>query len=220
VVNKSLAMGEIRELTSRELCERARSLKEQVAKIQYINQTSPGRPAVSTKDLKRDVARVLTVIRQRQLNLDAMQKAEESRRKPVPVCKAPGALLRATLVTDKLPLRVGQVYRLILRRSSEAQQLALNYASIPASAKSIKQRKKHSQDDYVIRFFSKRLTVQPDLGKRRHTEQEYTLGKTAELSLRLEPKLAGDCDLDVFVYSKNHLLQLLQLSFPAWKEAA
>jgi ribosomal protein L29 len=221
-VGKSRSMTEIRELTSEELREGVRLLKEKVAKMQLGNRMSAGQPAVPVKNLKKEVAKMLTVMRQRQLALEGMQKNEE---RPQASSRRPNrseAILKATLVTDKYPLTVGNEYRLILRRSGGVSQLTFNYAGGEPVSKSKKEVKKRRQKEYVIRIFSKSLVVVPDsrTDKNENDEQKYTMGEYSQLSIRLTPQTSGDCDLDVFVYSKNNLLQLLQLSFPAQEKAA
>ncbi len=179
-----------------------------------------GQSAVSVKYLKKDIARMLTVAKQRQLALEGMQKKEEERYGPPRRPYRPGALLQATLVASHYPLVVGNEYRLVLRRSSQASQLTLDYSPVETATKVARRTKGRHQKDYVIRIFSKRLRVVPEVGEALKDPHEYTMEQHSQLSVRLVPRISGECDLDVFVYSKNNLLQILQLSFPAEEKAA
>ena len=84
--------GELRELTDDELTEKLREAKEELFNLRFQSATGQLESHGRVRAVKRDIARIYTVLRERELGIRAT---------PAPVEAAPKAAKKSTKKADK-----------------------------------------------------------------------------------------------------------------------
>ena len=76
-----VAAGELRELSEEELIERLKESKEELFNLRFQHATGQLENTARLKAVKSDIARMYTVLRERELGISQEQAATESKEK-------------------------------------------------------------------------------------------------------------------------------------------